>query len=99
MLPSDSSDWLLIVGIGMGTALVPQLAYSVAAPFIGPARTAMAGAIELPTIFVIGWLAFDEAIGWPHLLAGALVIGAVVVTPSRPPPGAVVSTRARVPVG
>lgn len=92
VLASDGSDWLLILGIGIGTALVPQLAYSTAAPFIGPARTAMAGAIELPTIFVIGWLAFGEGIGWPHLVAGALVVGAVVVTPSRPPPGVVVGT-------
>ncbi len=71
------------------TSVVPQIAYSVAAPFIGAARTATAGAVELPTIFVIGWLAFGESIGPLQLVAGSLVIVAVLITPSRPAPAAV----------
>ena len=89
VVPEPGSDWLLIAGIATVTSVVPQVAYSVAAPFIGPARTATAGAVELPTIFVIGWLAFDESIGLLQMLAGALVIGAVLITPSRPAPAAV----------
>lgn len=81
---------MLIVGIGLATALIPQLLYVSAAPFVGSARAAAAGAIDLPTVFVIGWLAFGESIGVPQLLGGALVITAVLITPSRQPPAAVV---------
>jgi drug/metabolite transporter (DMT)-like permease len=90
VVPSSGRVWALILGIGLATALVPQLLYVSAAPFVGPARAAAAGAIELPTVFVIGWLAFDETVGPTKLVAGALVMSAVLVTPSRPPPAAVV---------
>jgi drug/metabolite transporter (DMT)-like permease len=82
-------NWWLIVGLSLATALIPQLLYSIYAPRIGAARTAMAGSVELPTMFVIGWVGFGEAIGSAHILAAVLVLTAIVVTPARrhaPPP-------------
>ncbi len=77
------SQWWLIAGLALATALLPQLVYTVNAPLIGAARTAMAGSIELPTMFVVGWLAFAETIGPAQFAAGALVVAAIIVTPSR----------------
>jgi drug/metabolite transporter (DMT)-like permease len=78
------SHWWLIAGLSVVTALVPQLLYTVYAPRIGAARSAMAGSVELPTMFFIGWLGFGENIGLSHLLAAALVLTAIVITPVRP---------------
>lgn len=73
----------LIGGLSLVTALLPQLMYSIHAPRIGAARTSMAGSVELPMMFLIGWFAFDERIGVVHFLAAVLVLTAIVVTPVR----------------
>lgn len=78
-----AANWWLIGGLSLATALIPQLLYSFYAPRIGAARTAMAGSVELPTMFVIGWVGFGEAIGLPHILAATLVLTAIVITPAR----------------
>ncbi|MEM7221554.1 MAG: DMT family transporter [Pseudomonadota bacterium] len=85
LIPAAAGDWLLIVGIAIVTSLLPNVAYAYAAPFIGPGRTAMAGSIELPTMFALAWLAFGEALTWPQLIAGALVVVAIVITPAVRP--------------
>ncbi len=83
ILPESSNVWLLVAGVTLVTALVPQFIYSYAAPKIGPARAAMAGSFELPTMFLIGFTVFGERIGPWQLLAGALVVLAIVITPPR----------------
>ncbi|WP_299826310.1 DMT family transporter [uncultured Roseobacter sp.] len=83
LLPRDRADWLLIVGIGLVTALVPQLIYTVCSPVIGASQTAVVGSVELPTMFAVGFLAFGEAITAPQAIACALVLGAVAITKSR----------------
>ncbi|MCA0927971.1 DMT family transporter [Ruegeria profundi] len=83
LFPTEKSDWLLIVGIGLVTALVPQLIYTICSPVIGASQTAVAGSIELPTMFAVGFLAFGEAITVPQALACALVLGAIAITRSR----------------
>lgn len=83
LLPEGQSDWLLIVGIGVVTALVPQLIYTICSPLIGASQTAVVGSIELPTMFAVGFLAFGEAITTPQAVACALVLGAIAVTRSR----------------
>ena len=75
--------WWHIGGLSLVTALVPQLLYSVYAPRIGAARAAMAGSVELPTMFFIGWIGFGEDIGPSHLLAAGMVLAAIVITPVR----------------
>ncbi|SLN33393.1 EamA-like transporter family protein [Ruegeria meonggei] len=83
LLPGEQSDWLLIVGIGLVTAFVPQLIYTICSPVIGASQTAVVGSIELPTMFAVGFLAFGETITLPQALACALVLGAIAITRSR----------------
>lgn len=83
VLPASASGWWLVAGIAFGSALVPQLIYTVCAPMIGTARTAVAGSIELPTMFLIGWFAFAEPVGAAQWLACAIVIVAIALTPGR----------------
>lgn len=83
ILPATPSGWGLVVGIALGTALVPQLIYTVCSPMIGAARTAMAGAIELPTMMLVGWIGFGERLGPMQGLACLLVVGAILLTPPK----------------
>ena len=85
VVPVQLADWGLVLGISVVTALLPNVLFAVAAPLVGPARTAMAGSMELPTMFVVGWLVFDEQIGVVRILAGILVIAAVLMTPALKP--------------
>ena len=83
VLPKHANDWGLIVGIGLVTALIPQLIYTVCSPIIGATRTAVIGSIELPTMFAIGVFAFGEAITTAQAVACGLVLGAIFLTKSR----------------
>ena len=82
LMPAEPGLWLSIIGVALVTALVPQLLYSFAAPRVGTARSAAAGSIELPTMFIVGWFAFGEGLGWRELLAAALVMSAVLLAPA-----------------
>ncbi len=81
-LPEGAGQWAAIFGLAIGAALVPMLCYATAAPVIGAARSAVAGATELPTVFIIGGLVFGERITAGHLLAAALVALAIVIMPA-----------------
>ena len=83
LLPRERSDWLLIVGIGLVTALVPQLIYTVCSPVIGASQTAVVGSIELPTMFAVGLLAFGEAVTAHQAIACAFILGAIAIPRSR----------------
>lgn len=83
LLPESGNDWFLIVGIGLVTALIPQLIYTICSPIIGATRTAVIGSIELPTMFAVGVLAFGEMITGAQAVACALVLGAIALTQSR----------------
>ncbi|PWE31516.1 DMT family transporter [Pararhodobacter marinus] len=85
LMPVDSAGWMMVVGVGLATALVPQLLYTVCSPIIGTARTAIAGSIELPVMFAIGWLAFGEGLRPVQIVACAMVLGAILLTPARQP--------------
>ena len=83
LFPVSASGWWLVAGIAFGSALVPQLLYTVAAPVIGTARTAIAGSFELPTMFLVGWFAFGEPIGGVQWIACVIVISAIALTPGK----------------
>jgi drug/metabolite transporter (DMT)-like permease len=83
VLPQGPSALALVLGIALIGALVPQLLYTICAPMVGAARTAMAGAVELPTLFATGWLAFGEPVGLAQWVACALIVAAIVLTPGR----------------
>lgn len=83
VLPQTTDHWWLIAGLALGTALLPQLIYTTFAPRIGAARSAVAGAVELPTMFFVGWFILGEAIGAVQWLACLLVTMAILITPAR----------------
>jgi drug/metabolite transporter (DMT)-like permease len=82
LIPATSTAFLWIVGIGVGSALIPMTIYAAAAPAIGSARTAVAGAAELPTVFLIGAAFFGESIRVGHGLAAILILAAITLTPT-----------------
>lgn len=81
-IPADLGSWSMVLGLAVGSALVPMLLYAAAAPAIGAARTAVAGSAELPTVFVIGAVFFGEAVGIHHLVGAAIIVAAIVITPA-----------------
>ncbi len=83
VLPQSLADWQLIAGLALCTALLPQLVYTTFAPRIGAARSAVAGSVELPTMFFIGWYALGEVIGVAQWLACLLITLAILTTPAR----------------
>ncbi|UWR13127.1 DMT family transporter [Sulfitobacter mediterraneus] len=83
ILPTDANTWIMILGIAVVSALVPQLIYTVSSPIIGASRTAVIGSVELPTMFLVGMFAFGETLTIAQLSACALVITAIVLTRSR----------------
>jgi len=83
LFPATESGWLMVVGIGLGTALFPQLLFTVCSPLIGTARTAMAGSIELPVMFAVGWMFFGEVLQGEQAIALGLILIAILITPGR----------------
>lgn len=79
IVPQDDQGWLLLAGIALGTALIPQLIYSVCAPIAGAGQTAVIGSIELPTMFAVGLLAFGERISPGQITACLLILLAIVI--------------------
>jgi drug/metabolite transporter (DMT)-like permease len=82
VLPSTAGQWGLVVAMGLGTALIPQILYTVACQKVGPVRTAAAGSFELPAMFLVGWQVFGETIGVREVLSAALVLSAILIAPS-----------------
>lgn len=82
LVPEDGQGWVLLAGIALGTALIPQLVYSICAPIAGAAQTAVIGSIELPTMFAVGLLAFGESIS-PGQITACLLILVAILSSSR----------------
>lgn len=78
MLPSQLDEWMWIVALGVGSALVPMLVYAAAAPRVGAARASVAGSVELPVMIGIG-LVLGETVTAGHVV-GTIAICAAVVT-------------------
>lgn len=83
ILPKTTDGWILIAGIAIVSALVPQLIYSVCSPIIGTSRTAVIGSVELPTMFAVSVFAFGEQVTPPQAIACVLVVSAIILTRSR----------------
>lgn len=80
-IPAVADQWIWVFGIAIFTAFLPQLLYSYAAPRVGPTRCAVAGCVEMPTMFAVGWLVFGEALSWREVLAAVLILIAILITP------------------
>lgn len=81
VLPQDREDWLMILGIGVVTALIPNTLFALAGPRVGSARTAAASSFELPIMFLVGLIAFGEIIETNEIAAAMLVIVAILISP------------------
>ncbi|WP_119167377.1 DMT family transporter [Algihabitans albus] len=86
LVPAAATDWFWIAGMALFTAALPQLIYTAMAPRLPEAQVAMLGALELPVMVAIGWLALEESLGLPDALAILLVIAAVAVAPQPASP-------------
>ncbi len=82
LVPASGEVWLSILGMGLLSALLPQVIYTFACPRVGPARAAATGAFELPTMIAVGWFAFSETVGVLDLTAAALVLAAILLAPA-----------------
>ena len=82
LVPNEPQGWLWILGISLVTATIPQYLYTVGAPRIGAPKAAVAGGIELPTMLLIGFLAYGEVLGWREAVACGLVIAALAIAPT-----------------
>jgi len=92
LAPDSLRGWAWIAALALVTATVPQMLYTLASRSVAPARAAVAGAAELPTMLAVGWIAFGEAVGLREAFGMVLVIAAILVTPAvaparRPVPG------------
>lgn len=95
VVPVDGRTWLLVVGIGLLTSLVPMGCFVVGAPVVGSARAAVAGGVELPTVYLIAWALLGQPPTITQLVGGAIIVAAVTVSPTRPPPIAIARPRPR----
>ncbi|MEM9632251.1 MAG: DMT family transporter [Pseudomonadota bacterium] len=82
LLPASSTQWGLVIVMGLITALVPQVLFSFACQKVGPARTAAAGSFELPTMFLVGFFVFGESVGVREAVSAALVLSAILLAPT-----------------
>ena len=85
LVPRSSGGWLWVAALALVTATLPQLLYTFAARHVSPARAAAAGAVELPTMIAVGWLAFAESVGLREVFGAALVVAAIATTPAIAP--------------
>lgn len=83
VVPTAPRAAVLIIGIALLSAFVPQLIYVVCSPIIGATRTAVIGSLELPTMIVLAVLAFGEPLTLPQAAGCALVLAAIWLTRSR----------------
>lgn len=81
-IPSDMNEVVLILGLSLVTALLPQLLYTYFVPKIGAAKSGAIGALELPTMFAVGWVVMGDAVGLREAFAGMLVLVAILLTPA-----------------
>lgn len=89
ILLARPQGWLLVAGVALLTAFLPQLLYTYAAPLVGPARAAAAGSFELPTMLAIGWFAFAEPVGPLQIGATVLLVAAILLAPAIAPQRAI----------
>ena len=83
VIPQDHETWILIAGIALASALVPQLIYMVCSPIIGAARSAVFGSVELPTMIAVAVFALGEPLTWPQGVGCLLILSAILLVQSR----------------
>jgi len=85
LLPSAPGVWWLLLAMMLVTTAIPQWLHTRAIRLVGAARAPTAGALELPTMTAVGWLAFGERPAATGIAAGILIVAAVVISPDVTP--------------
>ncbi|MCP9481627.1 DMT family transporter [Shimia sp. CNT1-13L.2] len=83
VLPQSGEALIALCVLGLFTAFLPNYLYMRFSPVIGANTSAVAGSIELPTMFVIGWLAFAEVLTWQQIIAGCIILAAITLSSAR----------------
>ncbi|MDP9384220.1 MAG: DMT family transporter [Actinomycetota bacterium] len=77
-LPAEG--WLWIVAIAVVSTVIPIAAFFGGLARVGSSSASLLSTVEPPVTVVLAVLVFGEALGWPQVLGGALVLsGAVLV--------------------
>lgn len=82
LLPSGPVGLAGALGLATVCGVLPQIALVLGAPRLGPSRTAVVGAFELPTALASGWLVLGEPLVLTELLAAALILAAIALAAS-----------------
>ena len=79
LLPSGGNALLLLFVFSALTAFVPQFVMTLSVPRVGAGRSAAAASVELPATFLIAALFLGEPPTTRQWLAGAIIVGAIVI--------------------
>lgn len=83
LIPAQDIGWAWIAAMALLTATIPQFIYTMAAPHVGASRTATVGAVEMPTMLLVSWVAFSEPLGPTEIAAAVLIVAAISFAPCR----------------
>ncbi len=75
----SAAGWLWVVAIAVVSTVVPIAAFLGGLARIGSSRASILSTVEPPVTVVLAVLIFGEALGWPQILGGALVLSAAVL--------------------
>ena len=78
LLPRTTDAALILVGFAAATTLVPQLLYTIGTAHAGAGLTAIAGAFELVVALLIGWIWLGDPVLLREVVAGLLIVAALV---------------------
>jgi drug/metabolite transporter (DMT)-like permease len=84
IVPADGATVATLLVFSLATALLPQFLFVHFVPQVGAVRTAMAGSVELPTMFLIGAVAFAEPVAAGHAVAALLILAAIAIGARQP---------------
>lgn len=80
LLPMGGSAFVTLLVFSAVTAFLPQFVMTLSVPRVGAGRSAAAASVELPATFLTGALLLQEPPTRLHLVAGAVIVAAIVVT-------------------
>lgn len=84
-LPSDATEWLLVLGLGLGSTYLPALAYWTGLQSLPAARAAVLATIEPVAALVVAALVFDERVGLVAGVGSLVVLAAAIAAATAGP--------------
>jgi drug/metabolite transporter (DMT)-like permease len=78
-VPSDGSDWLLVVALAAVPGVIGTTALLGAIGVIGPSLASILLTLEPPITVLLAWVALDERLTAPQLVGAAAILAATVL--------------------